>query len=73
MKIQTSASVNAGKLVLDEALPLPDETRVQVTVEFTEDWRERLQTGLKKFIEVIEQNPIEVGVKFTREQLYERR
>jgi hypothetical protein len=67
-----SGTVNQGQLVLDEPLRLPDQARVQVTVESTEDWRTRYRSGLEQFLALIRERPIRAGVRFTREELPER-
>lgn len=72
MKVQTSATVNHGQLVLDEALLIPDESRVQVTVEVLDDRPARSRAGLDRFLKVIQERQVHAGIKFTREQLHER-
>lgn len=72
MRMQTSGTVNRGQLLLDEPLRLPDQSRVQVTVELSADWRERYRSGLERFLTLIRERPIRAGVRFTREELHER-
>lgn len=72
MKTQTTATVNQGQLELDEPLDLPDQSRVQVTIELNEEWRSRYRAGLERFKKLIRERPINAGVRFTREELHER-
>jgi hypothetical protein len=73
MKVQTSATVNQGQLILDEPLPLPNDSRVQVTVEADEDWRARYRAGLDELLRLNRERPIKAGIRFSREELYDRR
>ena len=72
MKTQTTGTVNHGRLELDQPLDLPDQARVQVTIELNEDWRRRYRSGLERFKKLIRERPIHAGVQFTREELHER-
>lgn len=72
MKVQTSATVNRGQLVLDHPLSLPDQARVHVTVELNENWRARYQAGLEQFLALVRDRQVRAGVRFTREELHER-
>lgn len=72
MKLQTSATVSEGQLILDQPLSLPNASRVQVTVEPDEDWRSRFRAGLDEFLRLNRERPIKAGVRFSREELYDR-
>lgn len=72
MRTHTTATVNHGQLELDEPLNLPDQSRVQVTVELRDDWRARYLSGLERLRLLIEEQPIRAGVRFTRDELHER-
>ncbi len=72
MKLQSSATVTHGQLVLDQPLSLPDESRVRVTVEIEQDWRARYRAGLDQFLSLNRERPINAGIRFTREELHER-
>lgn len=72
MRTQTTGTVNQGQLELDEPLDLPNQSRVQVTVELNEDWRTRYRSGLEEFKRLIRERPIYAGIRFTREELHER-
>ncbi|MBX3439033.1 MAG: hypothetical protein KF861_16200 [Planctomycetaceae bacterium] len=72
MKTQTSGTVDRGQVLLDEPVHLPDQTRVQVTIELKEDWRLRYRSGLDHFLKRIREKPIHAGVHFRREELHER-
>ena len=73
MRTQTTATVHHGRLELDEPLNLPDQSRVQVTVELHQDWRSRYVSGLEQLRHLIREKPIRAGVRFTRDELHERR
>ena len=68
-----TGTVQQGAIHLDQPLPLPDNCRVQVTVqplpETTQAWMEKFNAFLKYRAE----HPIYAGVRYTREQLHERR
>ena len=72
MRTQTTATVNHGQLQLDEPLNLPDQARVQVTVELREDWRAKFLAGLQRLQQLIQEQPIRAGIRFTRDELHER-
>lgn len=72
MKTQTTATVKDGQLELDEPLNLPDQSRVEVTVELREDWRARYQAGMERLRTLIREQPIHAGIRFTRDELHER-
>lgn len=78
MTTRTTATVVDGQLQLDQPLPLPNQSRVNVVVESaTEtpaDWRERMTQGLESLQKLVAEHPIgSGGVRFTREELHERR
>jgi hypothetical protein len=73
MKTRITATLIGGMLRPDEALPLPDQTRVTLTIEPlgapaapTQAWQ-----SLKAWIK---QNPLHgLGPRLTRDELHERR
>jgi hypothetical protein len=78
MTTETTGIVVDGQLQLDRPLPLPNNSRVAVIVktaaDLPDDWRERFAKGLQEWREYIRQHPVRSGgVKFTREELHERR
>jgi hypothetical protein len=73
MTTQMTATVVGGLLKPDQSLPLPDDTRVKLTIEpITEEWEpaaawESLKARLR-------QRPIHgLGRRLTRDELHERR
>ena len=46
MRTETTGTVMAGVLTLDQPLDLPDQSRVRVAVEPLEGWQSRLSGGL---------------------------
>ena len=62
-----------GTIQLDQPVDLPNHSRVMVQFQAMEDWRERMQRGLKAWREYRAQHPTgSGGVRFTREELHER-
>lgn len=72
MRTQITATVNHGQLELDKPLNLPDQARVQVTVELRDDWRPKFLVGMQRLQQLIQEQPIRAGVRFTRDELHER-
>jgi hypothetical protein len=59
----------------DRALPLADQTRVMLTIEPIEDWSpERARAAWQAMQARLKERPIHGGgLRFTRDQLHERR
>ena len=77
MTTQTTGVVVDGQLQLDQPLPLPDRSRVTVTVQSAidvpADWRERMIRGLATMQQLKVDHPVgSGGLRFTREELHER-
>jgi hypothetical protein len=72
MRTQLTATVNQGRLELDQPLNFPNQSRVQVTVELREDWRTRYLAGLEQLRRLIKEQPIQAGRRFSRDELHER-
>ena len=73
MTTHVTATVVGGMLKPDRELPLPDQTRVQLTIEPLTDRLEPEEAwqSLKAWIQ---QNPLHgLGRHLTREELHERR
>jgi hypothetical protein len=73
MTTQVTATVIGGMLKPDETLPLPDQTRVKLTIEPLGEELEPMQAwqSLKAWIQ---QNPLHgLGRRLTRDELHERR
>jgi hypothetical protein len=73
MSTQMNATVVGGLLKPDEALPLPDQTRVKLTIEPIDERLEPMEAweSLKDWIR---QHPLHgLGRRMTREELHERR
>jgi hypothetical protein len=64
-----------GMFKPDEALPLADQTRVRLTVEPIDEWSpERAKAAWEALQDRLRAHPIHGGgVRFTRDQLHERR
>jgi hypothetical protein len=74
MATQLTATVIEGQLRLDQPLDLPNDSKVIVTVESQSEWREKYLKGLEEWRKFTEKHPINSGgVRFTREELHERR
>ena len=72
---QVSATWTGGAFKPDQAVPLPDQTRVRLTVEPIVEWSpERATAALQALLDRLREHPIHGGgVRFTRDQLHERR
>jgi hypothetical protein len=68
-----TGTVQQGAIHLDQPLTLPDNSRVQVIIqplpETTQAWMEKFE----EFVKYCEEHPVYAGVRYTREQLHERR
>jgi hypothetical protein len=59
----------------DESVPPADPTRVRLTVEPLDEWSpERAKAALQALLDRVREHPIHGGgVRFTRDELHERR
>ncbi len=74
MITETTGTVVAGVLTLDQPLDLPDQSRVRVAVEPIEGWRSRFGAGLDAWKAFCEEHPVHAGgQRYTRDELHERR
>jgi hypothetical protein len=75
MTTQMTATVVGGMLNLDQALPLPDQSRVRLTIEPIEDWSpEAARAAWEALKAEIRERPLHFGgQRYTRDELYERR
>ena len=75
MITQIQATFANGVLTPDVALPLPEQSRVRLTVEAMEvQSPEKAIAALESIWARLKERPINGdGVKYTREQLHERR
>jgi hypothetical protein len=75
MTTQLTATVVGGMLKPDEALPLAEQTRVKLTIDAIEDWsREKTLTAWADLNARLRERPIHGGgVRYTRDELHERR
>lgn len=62
-----------GTVHLDHPVDLADQSRVQVTIVAMDDWRQRWRGALDALAELKKTSPINSGgLRYTRDQLYER-
>jgi hypothetical protein len=75
MTTQITATFVNGMLKPDEALPLADQTRVRLTIEPIEDWSpEKARAAWESLQARLKEHPIDSGgVRYTRDELHERR
>ena len=74
MKTQITATVINGTLKLDQPIDLPDDSRVRIVVEPLADSCQRWATALEALQKLTREHPIgSGGVRYTREELHERR
>ena len=72
---QVSATWTGGTFKPDEAVPLADPTRVRLTIEPLVEWSpERATAAWAALQKRLREHPIHGGgMRFTRDQLHERR
>lgn len=75
MTTQVTATVVAGMLKPDQVLPLADQTRVRLTIEPIEEWTpEKGRAAWEAIVARLKERPIHGGgVRYTRDELHERR
>jgi len=75
MTTQMTATVIGGMLKPDQALPLPDQSRVRLTIEPIEDWSpEKARAAWEAMKAQLRERPLHLGGKrYTRDELHERR
>jgi hypothetical protein len=74
MTTQITATVVGGMLKPDHALPLPEQSRVRLTIEPIEDWSpESARAAWEALKAEIRERPLHFGgQRYTRDELYER-
>jgi hypothetical protein len=75
MTTQITATVVGGMLKPDQTLSLAEQTRVKLTIEPIEEWsREQALAAWEALKARLRERPIHGGgVRYTREELHERR
>jgi predicted DNA-binding antitoxin AbrB/MazE fold protein len=75
MTTRVEATFTNGVLKPDQPLPLPDQTRVRLTVEPIEEWSpEKARAAWEALQARLKERPINSGgLRFTRDELHERR
>lgn len=75
MTTQVTATFVNGMLKPDQALPLPDQSRVRLTIEPIEEWTpEGGLAAWESLKALIRERPLHLGGKrYTRDELHERR
>jgi len=78
MTTQVDATLIDGVFKPDRALPLPDQTRVRLTIEpiaAAEGWSpEKARAAWEAIQQRLKEHPIDGGgVRYTRDELHERR
>lgn len=75
MTTQIDATLTNGVLKPDRPVPLPDKSRVRLTIEPIEEWSpEKARAAWNATLSLLQKRPINSGgVRYTRDQLHERR
>jgi hypothetical protein len=74
MRTETTGTVVAGTLTLDQPLNLPDQSHVRVAVEPLEGWQPQFSAGLAAWRAFCEEHPVHSrGRRYSRDELHERR
>lgn len=72
MKTETTGTIIAGAVQLDERIDLPDNSRVRVAVEPLGECRTGFQTGLRAWKQFCQRHPVDSeGRRYTRDELHE--
>jgi len=71
MTMESTATVENGLLRPHTVLPFPEHSRVRLTIE--SDWdADRARAAWTRLKNLFQKQPICVGWRFSRDQLYER-
>ncbi len=75
MTTRVTATVVGGLLKPDESLSLPDQARVQLTIEPIEEWSpEKALAAWEALLARLKERPLNFGgQRYTRDELHERR
>lgn len=74
MKTETTGTLVDGAVQLDEAIDLPNHCRVSVSISPIEFDPDKSHIALAAFLNRTEERPIHSGgIRFTRDELHERR
>ena len=75
MTMQITATIVDGVFKPDLPVPLPEQTRVKLTIEAIDAWTpETGRAAWEAFKVFVKENPVHLGGKrCTREELYDRR
>lgn len=75
MTTRVDATLTNGVLKPDRPLTLPDQTRVRLTIEPIEEWSpDKAREAWKALLARLQERPINSGgMRFTRDELHERR
>jgi predicted DNA-binding antitoxin AbrB/MazE fold protein len=75
MTTQVEATFTNGVLRPDQPLPLADQARVRLTIEPVEEWsRDKSLAALASIQARLRERPVHGdGVRYTRDELHERR
>ncbi len=75
MTTHVEATFANGVLTPDQPLPLAEQTRVRLTIEPIEEWSpEGAANALQRMLARLKERPIHGdGIKYTRDELHERR
>ena len=75
MTTQMTATVVNGMLKPDQALALPEKARVRLTIEPFEEWSPEAARAAWEALQArLKEHPIDSGgVRYTRDELHERR
>lgn len=75
MTTQVDATFANGVLTPDQPLALAEKTRVRLTIEPIEEWSaDKAREAMERFLAMAKEHPISSGgVRYTRDDLHERR
>ena len=69
-----TGTIRQGQIQLDQPVDMPDNCRVQVTVEVLPAAQRSFMEAFEEFVRYADEHPVDSGgVRYTRDQLFECR
>ena len=74
MTTAVTGTIQQGRIQLDQPIGLPDNCRVQVMVQPLTSTPQSTLQAFEEFVKFADEHPVDSGgVRYTRDQLHERR
>jgi len=73
LAITVTGTIRQGQLHLDHRVNLPDNCRVQITVEVLPAAPQSFMEAFEEFVRYMDEHPVNSGgLRYTRDELHER-